>query len=91
MLINCSKGDRDDSPRDCIAYSVYVSDNCDCDNFSCKSDYWTTIEEYNRLLTILNGSSEPCKYIYANDWKGIAFEGYLLELNILNIEPCLTD
>lgn len=88
-LIQCSNDD--DTTGDCKVYAVDVSDNCDCDSYSCKSQYWTTPAEYDRLQGILNSSSEPCLYIQAVDRNGNAFEGYLIALNILNYEPCLID
>ena len=86
----CSSSGGDDSSADCIAYSIYVSDNCDCESYNCKLEFWTTKEEYERLLNILNASTETCTYVTGKNFQGNAFEGYLLELNILNIEPCLS-
>jgi hypothetical protein len=64
-------------------YSVFVSDDCDCtyQDFNCGNIHFIKEVEYNRLLNILNASSEQCVYINSNDTLKEDFEGYLIELN----------
>ncbi len=86
-ILSCSKDD-DKQDEPCYLKSVWVSDNCDCtyQDFNCGMLYFISEEEYNRLLSILNTSTEPCIYIYSND--GMKdFEGYLIELQK---SPCPT-
>ena len=89
--LNCCK---DDEPtiKKCIFYVAIVSDDCNCDNYSCESHYILEKKEYERLLNIQNESLEDCVFV---NGKGeplgsaegviINFEDYLLRLIS---EPC---
>lgn len=82
----CSKSDND---KECIGYSVYISDDCNCDNWDCESVFILTKIEYNRLLNIQNESLEDCVIVSGKgdplgsaDGVDNSFQGYLLKLSI---------
>jgi len=80
FFLFCSK----DIINESFGYTVYVSDNCDCayDDYVCVKTYPVSKAEYNKLLGILNDSTESCNYIYSKEYKtGIDFEGYLIKLD----------
>ncbi|HEY5688678.1 MAG TPA: hypothetical protein VIS27_10290 [Yeosuana sp.] len=91
VCFGCSNTSESPTVNDCKIYVVYVSSDCNCNNSICNSDYWITTEEYNRLLNIVNTSSEPCVYIYGTSFYGDNFQGYLLEFYTGNYDPCLID
>ena len=91
VFFGCSNTSEPPTPNDCMIYGVYVASDCDCDNYGCKSEYWITKEEYNRLLNIVNASPDPCIYIYGISIIGNDFEGYPSEFFTGKYDPCLID
>ena len=77
VLISCSN-----STENCRWNVAYISENCDCDyTTKCSSSYFIYDTENERLMNILNESTDPCVYVTGKDNQGNSFEGYLLELN----------
>lgn len=78
LSISCSN-----SNEDCRWNVAYISENCECDYTSkeCSTPYFIYDTENERLMNILNESTDPCVYVLGKDNQGNSFEGYLLELN----------
>ena len=75
----CSKSDESPTPTPCVAYCVILYDDCPDGGFK----DWIKVEksEYDRLLNILNESTEACVYVNTINWpQGNSFEGYLTDV-----------
>ncbi|PTM11349.1 MAG: hypothetical protein DA407_01835 [Bacteroidetes bacterium] len=83
MVLSCSDDDKKaDEP--CFLYSVFVSDSCDCDDldFDCGELFFISEDEYIRIYTLLENSSETCIFIESEQTvPPEEFEGYLIDIN----------
>ena len=82
LFFNCNKDD-DNSNEPCVLYSIFISDNCDCNDmdFNCGDLKFIPEEEFIRLTDIQENSTEPCIYIESEELSTNSnFEGYLINL-----------